>query len=66
MEYVENRPTTCNVCGAVSVGRISESLDKQGNKTVLCTWCCSRCGSKFKEGVVEYVPANDDSADKQK
>jgi len=50
-ETVENRPYSCSSCGAVNMGRESETTT--GNEIVTeCVWSCSRCGRVYKRGVV--------------
>jgi hypothetical protein len=52
-ETVENRPYPCSYCGAINMGRESDTTDRSANEIITeCVWSCSRCGRVYKRGVV--------------
>lgn len=50
-ETIENRPYPCSYCGAINIGRESETTVGNEIQTE-CTWSCSRCGNRYKQGVL--------------
>lgn len=50
---IENKPYSCSSCGAINIGRESETIDRNSNEIITeCIWSCSRCGRVYKRGVI--------------
>ena len=51
--YVENRPISCQFCGANVQGRIDQKTDPRTKEVVKeCRWICARCGQLSKIGTI--------------